>query len=487
MDPIKHIVYLILENHSFDQMLGDLKQIYPNLEGVDPTHPKSNEDGAGGLIQQAPTTETQMSYDPMHEVENVAEQLNGDKNDGFVRNFVNAYRWSSSEDRQDIMGYYPNGFLPALHTLAQEFAVCDHWFSSLPGPTWPNRFFALSGTASGQVRMPNGIKDFLHVKTYFESQTQPTVFDRLNEAGKSWKIYYYDIPSSLVLVNQRKPENLARYELIDNYFEQTRKPEAEFPDFVFIEPKYFGAGQNDDHPPHNIMKAEKLMADVYNAIRTNAELWNSTLLVVVYDEHGGFYDHVPPPSAVPPDDKTQDFPFNRLGVRVPALLISPWVKKGVVKTVFDHTSLLKYLTEKWGLGTLGNRTAQANTIGGAIKTDHPLQNTIPFIRVSNTNLIARWPDKERADVNDHHTALHMFADYLRNEVDRAGTSAIEGIGAWNRLLMNTRHVWAMSTAWVAEQISLVGRKLHEKRLQRTQDTAHAYVQSQGKTTLVGKL
>src|SRR5262249_9725475 len=154
--------------------------------------------------------------------------------DGFIRDFVNAYPSSSSDDRRDIMGYYPLGYLPALHTLAQEFAICDHWFSSLPGPTWPNRFFALSGTSSGQVRMPNGIKDFLHLKTYFESQTQTTVFDRLNEAGKSWKVYYYDIPSSLVLVNQRKAENLARYELIDHFFEDARRSPDPFPEFVFI-------------------------------------------------------------------------------------------------------------------------------------------------------------------------------------------------------------------------------------------------------------
>src|SRR5258706_1199638 len=319
----------MLENHSFDQMLGDLKQLYPDLEGVDPNHPYSNEDGAGGLVQQTATAEMQMSYDPMHEVKNVADQLNGDKNDGFVRDFVKAYRFNSSEDRQDIMGYYPLDFLPALHALARDFAICDHWFSSLPGPTWPNRFFALTGTSSGQVRMPSGFKDFLHLKTYFESQTQTTVFDRLSEAGKSWTVYYYDMPSSLVLVNQRKAENLARYRLMDHYFEQARKPESEFPEFVFIEPKYFGAWQNDDHPPHNIMKAEKLVADVYNALRSNVDLWKSTLLAVVYDEHGGFFDHIPPPAAVPPHDRTQEFPFNRLGVRVPAILISPWVKKGV--------------------------------------------------------------------------------------------------------------------------------------------------------------
>src|SRR5581483_3675839 len=147
---------------------------------------------------------------------------------------------------------------------------------------------------------------------------QPTLFDRLNEADRTWKVYYYDMPSSLVLVNQRQAKNLARYAYIDRCFEDGRAPYSQFPEFSFIEPKYFGADQNDDHPPHNVMKAEKLIADVYNALRSSPDLWASTLLIVVYDEHGGFFDHVSPPAAVAPDEKTKEFPFDRLGVRVPA-------------------------------------------------------------------------------------------------------------------------------------------------------------------------
>jgi phospholipase C len=482
MDPIKHVVLLILENHSFDQMLGDLRKVFSVLDGVDPVHPQSNSDGSGRAFRQVPMTELQMSYDPMHEIENAASQMNGGKMDGFVKDFASAYRLSSAEDRQEIMGYYPLGFLPALHTLAQQFAICDHWFSSLPGPTWPNRFFALSGTSSGQVRMPNGLKDYLRAQTYFESQTQATLFDRLNEAGKSWKIYYYDMPSSLVLVNQRKAENLARYEPIDHFFEQVQKPEVEFPEFTFLEPKYFGADQNDDHPPHNVMKAEKLVADVYNALRANTNLWMSTLLIVIYDEHGGFYDHVPPPATIPPDDKTQNFPFDRLGVRVPALLVSPWVKKGIVNTLFDHTSLLKYLTEKWNLGPLGRRTAQANSIREGLQFDQPLENTMPFIRVPDKMLIARWPNKERANTSDHQMALHMFSDYLSRQTDSVTTSAIEGIGLSSRILVLARSIFARATATVAEGVSWVGRRPHERRMRRTEVAMRTFIDSRGKTT-----
>src|SRR5205085_11431818 len=121
----------------------------------------------------------------------------------------------------------------------------------------------------------------------------------------------------------------------------------------FIEPKYAGLDQNDDHPPHNIMKGEKLIADLFNALRSNEDLWSSTLFIIAFDEHGGFYDHVSPPTAINPDGKTSTTPpfgFDRLGVRVPALLISPYTRRRVEHTVFDHTSILKYLTDKWNMG-----------------------------------------------------------------------------------------------------------------------------------------
>src|SRR5207249_11093659 len=126
--------------------------------------------------------------------------------------------------------------------------------------------------------------------------------------------------------------------------------------FCFIEPRYYLPGQNDDHPPHTTLRAQALLGSVYNALRDNDPLWNSTLFVVLYDEHGGFYDHLPPPGAVPPDGHMlPNFRFDRLGVRVPALLVSPWVERTILKIALDHTSLLKYLIEKWDLGPLTNR------------------------------------------------------------------------------------------------------------------------------------
>lgn len=414
-DPIKRVVLLMMENHSFDQMLGSLAPFHPSKDGVpgldgipEEASPRSNADADGNVYYQRRTCALQMELDPDHDNKPVLEQIK-DTNSGFIKSFVTAHPGSTKAQRQQVMDFYEFPFLPALHTLADNFLVCDRWFSSLPGPTWPNRFFALSGTSHGQVRMPESLRD-PDFKAFFE-QTQVTLFDRLNEAGQEWKIYFYDIASSWILVNQRKPENLARYWTIDHFFVDAAKKDG-LPPFVFIEPKYFGQDQNDDHPPHNVMKGEKLIADVYNAIRSSPD-WKETLLVVVFDEHGGFYDHVPPPTAQPPDDFGKLFDFRQLGVRVPAILISPWLARGVDHTIFDHTSLLKYLTGKWNLGELGGRVAAATSIAEAMRFLRvPRTDTVPTIRVRNSDLYAPRPDLELFDRNRHHHAFAVFGDYL---------------------------------------------------------------------------
>jgi phospholipase C len=423
-DGIKHVVLLMMENHSFDQMLGALQEIFSDMDGVTPELAATRKNLTFGnvpIVQQK-TSERQMNFDPLHEHVNVMAQLQ-DGNGGFVKEFQKAYPHCSTDDLKEVMGYYPLDFLPALHALGRDFTICDNWFSSLPGPTWPNRFFALSGTCSGEVIMPSGT-ELLNPKWYTE-QSQSTLFDRLNEKQKTWRIYYYDIPSSLVLKNQRSTENLSGYDKIDNFFKHAAGDEAAFPEFTFIEPQYFGVAQNDDHPPHNVMKAEKLIADVYNALRSNKPLWESTLLVVVYDEHGGFYDHVIPPKTVAPDGLTKSYDFKQLGLRVPALLISPRCGRRVEKTQFDHTSLLKYLTEKWGLGPLGERTRQANSIGCALTESAPRADTIPFIRVSNASLISEDVDAEKDATNANQDALHYFSEFLRAELDQGSGEAVK--------------------------------------------------------------
>jgi phospholipase C len=427
-DPIQHVVVLAVENHSFDQMLGSLKAEFPELEGITPDAPHSNVDSDGKAYYQKPTEERQMPFDPHHEVKWVAEQLS-DNNGGFVANFSKMYPASKDQDRQFIMGYYPAGFLPGLHQLARHFTICDHWFSSLPGPTWPNRFMALTGTANGRTNMPDDGTHTADLPGYFQ-QDQDTIFDRLNDKAIYWKCYFHDIPQSWVLRRQRLPHNVARYFYIDEFFTDANGRESDFPQFCFIEPDFMGIVGNDDHPPHDIMKAQKLIADVYNAIRANRDLWRSTLLIVFYDEHGGFYDHVVPPAAVPPDDNHAEYAFNQLGIRVPALLVSPWVDRRVEKTQFDHTSVLKYLTDKWQLRPLpSRRMAAANSIAVALR-QQSRDDSLPRIDLTRDQLTPPKLELEEQAIghnSTHDSALKRLGDFLVMEVDEGAPRILTGL------------------------------------------------------------
>lgn len=422
-DPIKYVIVLMMENHSFDQMLGSIKQEKPDIEGISDDDKRFNLDFSGNKIYQVITKEKQIPLDPFHEVPNVLKQISQD-NGGYVQDFITNYPNSSAADRQNVMSYYPRAFLPALHALASEYTVCDHWFSSVPGPTWTNRFFLLSGTSSGRTKMPGDLKEPEAFLEFFY-QRQDTIFDRLNEKKISWRVYHGDVPISLVLTNNRKPKNLIHFHHMNDFYDDVKGDAKEFPQFTFIEPRYLGHHQNDDHPPHNSMKAQQLIADVYNGIRANETLWNQALFVVTYDEHGGFYDHVTPPPAVPPDDSKGDgYDFTQLGVRVPTLLISPWARKPVEKTVFDHTSLLRYLTDKWELGPLGNRTAKANNLSVALDfTSGPRTGCLPVIKLSEDDAICPKPYLEKHHENGNQQSLHFFANYL-NETNKISVAPL---------------------------------------------------------------
>jgi hypothetical protein len=260
------------------------------------------------------------------------------------------------------MNYFKEDALPVLHTLARNFMVCDNWFSSLPGPTWPNRFFVHSGTCKGQVVMPSGDSPSTW-SSLLTNYNQDTIYDRLNAAQppRRWKIFHDGFPQSALLSHVRDQILSAPYASMDDFVKACAGPESDFPEYAFIEPRYFNSGndmENDQHPPANAADGEVLIARVYDAIRQKPELWNSTLLIITWDEHGGFYDHVLPPATIAPDnavDTTHGFDFTQLGVRVPTLLVSPWVPAGVDHTQYDHSSILRYLCDKWRMPYLGNR------------------------------------------------------------------------------------------------------------------------------------
>jgi phospholipase C len=414
-DQIKHVVVLMMENHSFDQMLGSLSAVIPGLDGVDPKNLKSNPDypDTSKRVIQAPTLETSIAVDPAHEFDDVQRQM-VDSNSGFVRDFALAHPNCTGDEKQQIMGYYPVDTLPVLHTLARNFAVCDRWFSSMPGPTWPNRFFVHSGTSKGHVKMPSGIFD-----PNWHIYDQPTIYDRLCEKGITWKIYHQGEAQSLVLLNQLL--HATHYHEMVAFFDDANADENDFPQYAFIEPCYSGSGQNDQHPPSDIMKGELLIAQVYNTLRGNETLWQNTLFVVLYDEHGGFYDHVKPEATVAPDQNTSEFNFQQLGLRVPAILVSPWIDPQVIHTVFDHTSLLKYLTDKWGLGPLGNRTAQSKSFATelAARKSARMDAPAPF-----TKALLSPAETQNKLVNENQKALISFSQKLETHL-----SQVEEIGA----------------------------------------------------------
>lgn len=470
-DGVEHVVLLMMENHSFDQMLGSLDEVHGELDGIRNAAGKTNEDGHGTTYHLRATTEKQVLKDPQHDHANVLRQI-ADDNSGFVRDFTDAYPPSTTTERQYVMGYYPLDYLPALHTLGRHFTVCDRWFSALPGPTWPNRFFALTGTCMGEVAMPSGL-GILDEK-WFTEQSQDTIFDRLDAAGRTWHVYYNDFPSSLLLTNQRHAENLGNYHTIDEFFTNAAGDETRFPAFTFIEPRYFGEGQNDDHPPHNTMKAEKLIADTYNALRSNPALWATTLLVVVYDEHGGFYDHVVPPATVAPDDHTTAYDFTQLGVRVPAVLISPWCDAGVDHTQFDHTSVLRYLCDKWGMPPLGARTSAANSIAAALRPTRRTDDTPAFIRVANTDLIPDDADAERESTNANANGLHRFADWLLAQIDNADTDVVKALALRARGWTALKHRIGRALIALGNRLDNDYVQNRTDREQRTQSAVRRY-------------
>jgi phospholipase C len=415
-DPIKHVVLLMLENRSFDHILGDCAKVTAEMGA-----PGGANIYDGRTFPQAPGAARILAKDPGHDTKDVLIQLGGKAgvpaNGGFVLDYARSYGHLTDAELLEVMKYHAEGSLPAMHMLAGNFMLCLRWFASVPGPTWTNRLFALSGTSLGRVSMPNGIMN-LNLHWYDQS----TVFDRLNEKGRSWKVYFDDVPLSLLFVHQWAPENAARHQHMQDFYQDAAGPEEKFPAFALIEPAYMQPGANDGHPPHDILDCDALVGKVYNAIRGNEALWESTLLVVVFDEHGGFYDRVSPPVAVPPDHHDEEYSFDRLGPRVPAILVSPHVANGWDATDFDHTSLLRYLQEKWGLGDLGARTASAHSIGALIQPADPsrmeaLPGAVPPLTTTSPMLAPKGAPVAVEALTDHQAALVALSHTLEAMTD----------------------------------------------------------------------
>jgi len=273
--------------------------------------------------------------------------------------------------------------------------------------------------------MPSGL--YLKNEYCFD---QNTIYDALDTKKISWSIYHHGMPQCLILTGLW--DKFLQFHRMDQFFADAQAPAENFPAYSFIEPSYGGTDENDQHPPTDIRRGEYLIAQVYNALRANQTLWESTLFILLYDEHGGFYDHLVPPRAVPPDNNTTEYSFDQYGVRVPAVLISPWVKKGLLSTVFDHTSLLKYLIDMWGLpNTLGQRVAAAQTFASSLgELSAPRTDTPPAFDLATLPMPAlAVPDK----VNDHQNAMASFGHFLEQKMSHVEELAAVGYRALKSL------------------------------------------------------
>ena len=403
LSAINHIIVLMLENRSFDHMLGFLYADHGNLspskqpfEGL--TGHESNPDAHGAPVSvfkigpSTPNPYFMPGADPGEGYMATNFQLFGNihaptpplaTNRGFVKDFAYTLGWEAKEKwsilegttANDIMGVFTPEMLPVLSALARGFAVCDHWFGSVPTETLPNRAFACAATSQG------------HMDDKTKTYTCPSIFGLLTNHNVSWAIYGYDTGP---LTRHNFPDTTnapdSHFGVFTDF--QTAAAQGKLPSYTFLEPSWSATG-NSQHPNYNVALGEQLMHDVYYALR-KSPTWNETLLIITYDEHGGCYDHVSPPQGATPPDNTAGelgFDFTRFGPRVPTVLVSPLIPAGTVFRVgahaapLDHTSILKTVETRWKLPALTKRDAAACDVGGALtlgtaRKDDPLSGVV---------------------------------------------------------------------------------------------------------------
>lgn len=366
---VDHIVVLMMENRSFDHMLGFLtiEQGRTDVEGLTADYANS----AGGhtyRVHPATSTKLLRAQDPSHGSESVARQIAAGEMSGFVADYLATRPQPpmKGDTPAIVMAYHTAEQLPAYAYLAEHYCVCDHWFCSVPGETMPNRCYGVAGNSGGRI-------DALRPPQPYNL----TSFCRHLDAAKvSWRWYSHDYVPMLWLID---PAYGIAGEAIPAYFDVKdvfghrsfveRAASGDLPAVSWIDPNFvdltFGpAGSNDDHPPSDLHAGQKLVLELFAAI-TQGPAWKKTLLIITYDEHGGFFDHVPPPAA---EDDTPA--LRQFGPRVPALVVSPWVsERQVAKTVFDHTSIIKTILARFcrqGDGSvpdMGARVRAANHLG----------------------------------------------------------------------------------------------------------------------------
>ena len=438
LNKIDHIVVLMMENRSFDHMLGWLYaesnpapfdkpvrgQTFEGLAGKElsnPIPPYADQAEKKTIPVGHGCSYLHPDPDPGEEYYHINTQLFGtiipEKNrnkpfnkkpynlptptpsipsmDGFVTDYINNAtallgRPPTYDEYKIIMDCFTPAQVPVISTLAREYAVCDHYHCAVPSQTFCNRSFVHSGTSNGfVVNSPYVNWLFTHAAT---------IYNRIQDDPRNdltWKIYY-DKDDGFSFTWLIQP-TIWKYQpthmfTMEQFFEDAAN--GTLPSYSFIEPRLF-IEHNDQHPPienftevSSVAAGELLINDVYQALR-NGKNWEKTMFILTYDEHGGCYDHVPPPTAVPPDAKKPsgqyDFRFDRLGVRVPCVIVSPYTEAGtIINTTLDHTSIIKTVTNRWQLPHLTERDKAAQDLSSALnrneaRSDFPKITPLPYI------------------------------------------------------------------------------------------------------------
>jgi hypothetical protein len=387
---IKHIVVLMMENRSFDHLVGFLDHDnpdYPRLDRLDVSCPRYPWLPFGPRVRPTPDALAVLGTDPDHSHEAVLDQLYTRSGKPTMTGFIDSFAYKIKHGTRrrmswwqrafarltslltglfrrrplipakagEIMRCFPPGEIPVLGRLAKEYGSLIAWHSSVPGETWPNRQFAHAATAHGTADIEIG---------FYED---PTVFERLSAAGRTWSIYV-DGVAQVMAYPKLWVGGTGHFHGMDRLRSDIR--DGTLPDYAFIEPDHgIGPGEgNSQHPGNNLVSGdsfaagEALIASVYNELVANPALFASTLLLITYDEHGGFYDHVPPPAVTPPDKYQNTFKFDIAGVRVPAVAISPLIPAGFVdKTFYEHSAIPHTVLRQFapGAGPLTERDANS--------------------------------------------------------------------------------------------------------------------------------
>ena len=334
---LDHVVVVMMENRSFDHLLGwlpgaDGKQAgltYPDRRGVlRPTYHLTDFQGCA-------------HPDPDHSYEGGRAEFDDGRRDGWLE---------AGENDRYAIGYYQRADLPFFGRAATAWTACDRYFAPILGPTFPNRIYQHAG-----------VTDRIYNTTTVCNL--PTIWDRLTSAGRSGRYYYSDIPFTALW----GPKYVGISASVDEFYADCAA--GTLPNVAFVDPRFGGEEEgtsNDDHPHGDIRAGESFLNRVYDAVKASPA-WPRTLLVVNFDEWGGFFDHVKPGLA--PDVQPA---FARRGFRIPALLISPFARRGVVAHgVYDHTSVLRLIEWRWGLKPLSRRDARAANLAGALDFASP--------------------------------------------------------------------------------------------------------------------